>query len=101
MEQFLTVYCERAGVAGLWAEPVNALTNAAFLISAVLILRELSRPPALSPLRQWDIAALAAIVFMIGLGSAAWHVWPIRATLLADVIPITLFIHGFIAAFMV
>ncbi len=101
MERFLTVYCERAGVTGLLAEPFNAFTNAGFLLAAALIWRELIHNEALSPRRQWDIVVLTAIVFMIGLGSAAWHVWPIRATLLADVIPITIFIHGFIAAFMV
>ena len=27
-------YCERAGEIGLWAEPLNAITNIAFLLAA-------------------------------------------------------------------
>ena len=36
-------YCERGGDAAFWAEPVNAATNAAFIIAALLALRELLR----------------------------------------------------------
>jgi hypothetical protein len=99
MNPFLSVYCERAGEAGLLAEPLNAVSNVAFLLAACLIWRRLAGEPGLSLRRHADIAALAGVVFMIGLGSAAWHIWPTRATLLSDVIPITVFIHGFIAVF--
>jgi len=99
MNPFLSVYCERAGIAGQFAEPLNALSNVAFLLTVILIWRRLAGEPGLSPRRHWDITALAGVVFVIGLGSAAWHIWPTRATLLSDVIPITVFIHGFIAVF--
>lgn len=101
MTPFLAAYCERAGAAGALAEPLNALTNAAFLVAAVLIWRELQASADLSLRCQWDIAALAAVVFVIGIGSAAWHIWPVRPTLLADVIPITVFIHVYLAVFIV
>lgn len=32
MNEFIDIYCERLGP-GLWAEPLNALTNAAFFYS--------------------------------------------------------------------
>jgi hypothetical protein len=101
MNPFLSHYCERAGLAGLFVEPLNVVTNAAFLIAAILVWRRLASDPCLSPRREWDIAALAGVVFAIGLGSAAWHAHPVTVTHLADVVPISMFILGFILAFMI
>jgi len=101
MEAMLSAYCERAGAAGVLAEPLNLATNAAFLVAAWLAWRRLAATPGLSARRDWDIAGLIAIVVVIGLGSAAWHAVPLRATLLADVLPITLFIHLYLLIFSI
>ncbi|MCJ2037161.1 ceramidase [Methylobacterium sp. J-068] len=86
----ICAYCERAD-AGFWAEPVNALSNGAFLIAAALAARRVgqgARPdlPAL---------ALSALVAVVGLGSFLFHTLAVRWSLLADVIPIALFIYGY------
>lgn len=60
------IYCERIGPA-FWAEPVNAVTNAAFLIAALVMWRR-SRDAHL-PLAT----ALVAILALIGVGSFLWH----------------------------
>jgi hypothetical protein len=93
MLNYLDVYCERAGAAGLWAEPVNAITNLAFLVAALLVARHLVRQKFSSIADLW---ALALILFSIGVGSGLWHLYATHATLLADVIPIALFMHLFL-----
>jgi hypothetical protein len=79
-------YCERLSSA-FWAEPLNAVSNAAFLLAALgafLLLRRIGR-------RDWPAEALAALVAIIGVGSFLFHTMPQRWTLLADVVPIQLF----------
>ena len=84
------LYCERLG-SGFWAEPLNALSNAAFLVAAAapFLVRSVRRPdPA--------IAGLAALVAIIGVGSFLFHTLANRWSLLADVLPITLFIYAYL-----
>jgi len=63
MEQ-VNNYCERTDFS-FWSEPVNAITNAAFLIAAIYVF---PRTKGL-PLGR----ALAVTLFLIGLGSFAFH----------------------------
>jgi len=84
-------YCERVGP-DFWSEPLNAVTNAAFLVAAFaayLIWRR--RTPD-------DLAALTliAIVFATGIGSFLFHTFATRWAALSDVIPIALFIHVYL-----
>ena len=60
----IDIYCERIGP-GLLAEPVNALTNAAFFVVAWLLWRDARRAGPLSP----ALRALLALVLAIGIGS--------------------------------
>ncbi|CAN0604740.1 unnamed protein product, partial [Ectocarpus sp. 12 AP-2014] len=62
MNDFIDAYCERMD-AGFWAEPVNALTNAAFLIAAYLLYRQLRGTDDRAAL------ALTGLVAAIGIGS--------------------------------
>ena len=48
--------------------------------------------------KKIDLWLLAASLFAIGLGSGAWHLAPSGATVLMDVIPITIFINVYIIA---
>ncbi|WP_043539848.1 ceramidase domain-containing protein [Salinarimonas rosea] len=86
----IDLYCERAGV-GFWAEPVNAASNAAFLVAALAAFALWRRAGA------QDVYALVLIgvVAATGIGSFLFHTWANRWSLLADVVPITLFIYGF------
>ena len=87
----IDAYCERLGP-GLLAEPLNALSNAAFIIAAVWAARAARRRGA-APV----IWLLIALVFVIGLGSLAFHTFANGWSSLADVLPITLFIYGYLA----
>lgn len=76
-------YCERLGP-GYWAEPVNALTNAAFLIAAgAMWARTRGLPTG---------RAMAALLAAIGVGSFLFHTHANRLTGLTDVLPILGFI---------
>lgn len=87
----IDAYCERLGP-GLLAEPLNALSNAAFFVAALWAARAALRR-GVEPV----IWILIALVFVIGLGSLAFHTFANRWSALADVLPITLFIYGYLA----
>ncbi|GJE53574.1 MULTISPECIES: ceramidase domain-containing protein [Methylobacterium] len=84
-------YCERLD-GGFWAEPLNAVSNGAFLAAAgVAVLRERRcehRDPA--------ALVLAALVALVGIGSFLFHTLANRWSMLADVIPIGLFIYAYL-----
>ncbi|MCC5975712.1 MAG: ceramidase domain-containing protein [Rubellimicrobium sp.] len=85
----IDAYCERVGP-GFWAEPVNALTNVAFLIAALWLWRA-SRGLILAQI-------LCIILFVIGIGSFMFHTFATRWAALADVLPILLFILTYLFA---
>ncbi len=62
----IDAYCERLGP-GLWAEPLNAVSNAAFLLAAY-VLWQRARGQGLAP-----VATLIGVLLVIGLASALWH----------------------------
>jgi hypothetical protein len=78
-------YCERLGP-GFWAEPVNAVTNAAFLLAAALMWGRARRAG------DRGAQLLVAILAAIGVGSFLFHTVATRWAALADVIPILAFI---------
>ena len=82
-------YCERLGP-GLWAEPLNAATNLAFVLAA-LGMAGRARGMAL-PL------GLCAVLGLIGAGSGLFHTVAKGWAALADVIPILLFILAYLYA---
>lgn len=91
---YLDMYCERAGGVGPFAEPLNLFTNLFFMFAAITVARLLLHTPAQG--KRTDLWFLTALMFTIGIGSGLWHMLPSRATMLMDVIPITLFINVFI-----
>lgn len=92
-------YCERID-ATFWAEPVNAVTNLAFVIAAVAIATTLFRDRQAAR-KVWDLWLLAGLVAGIGIGSFLWHTLATPWSGLADVIPILLFINVYLVSFMV
>ncbi|MEY1556293.1 ceramidase domain-containing protein [Yoonia sp. R2331] len=76
-------YCERVDLT-LWSEPINAVTNLAFLIAAVVMWR---RTAGVIPAR-----VLCVILFAIGIGSGLFHTHATVWAALTDVAPIGLFI---------
>ena len=92
-------YCERGLDPGFWAEPLNAISNAAFLIAALVALMDWQRwrhDLSGSPRRSVTELALIALVAVIGTGSFLFHTYATRWAMLADVIPISLFMFAYL-----
>ncbi len=85
------LYCERTD-ASFWAEPANALTNAAFLVAAAAAFWRWRRAGS----RDWPVLALIVTVVAVGIGSFAFHTVATRGAMLADVILIAIFIYGYL-----
>ena len=80
-------YCERTDLT-LWSEPVNAVTNAAFLIAAVIMWR---RTPGITGAR-----ILCGILFVIGIGSLLFHTFATGWAAMMDNLPILSYILTFL-----
>jgi hypothetical protein len=81
-------YCERTSDAWL-AEPINALTNLAFLVAGWAAWRLFSRHSALSEDRL--LAVVIFVIPVVGLGSFLFHTIATRWAEWGDVIPILIF----------
>jgi hypothetical protein len=81
-------YCERLDPS-FWAEPLNALSNAAFLIGALIAWR-IARADGRAG--DWAVRALVGMGAVIGIGSFLFHTFATAWAAMADVIPILLFI---------
>ncbi|TFH89333.1 ceramidase domain-containing protein [Vibrio ouci] len=79
----IDIYCERVGV-GLTAEPINALTNGAFLVAALLLSQRMKDPTI-------EVRLLIRLLFLIGLGSFLFHTFATGWARYLDVAPILLF----------
>ena len=76
-------YCERIDFT-YWSEPLNAVTNLAFLIAAVIMWRRSAAVPM--------ARVLSVILGLIGIGSFLFHTHATQWASLADVVPIGVFI---------
>jgi hypothetical protein len=86
-EDLLWIYRERLGSPEFWAEPLNALTNASFLIAAALAWDFASRRRATTR----TTIALLSLTSVIGFGSFFFHTVPNHFTMWLDIVPIALF----------
>jgi len=83
LQEQVIAYCERTDFS-YWSEPVNAVTNAAFLVAAALVWRQ----------TYGLLLARAMVVVLagIGVGSFLWHTHATQWAGLADALPIVVFI---------
>jgi hypothetical protein len=84
-------YCERTDPS-YWSEPINAITNAAFLIAAFVMWRRVRGQGM--PLAMAMVVVLAAI----GIGSYLFHTHAQAWAAMADVLPIGIFILLYVFA---
>ncbi|NDC21523.1 MAG: hypothetical protein EBZ56_07875, partial [Burkholderiaceae bacterium] len=78
------IYCERLD-ASFWSEPINAITNLAFIIAGWLIWR----------MRSPRSGLMSILLILIGLGSFSFHTFANRLTGLLDVLAIALYLVSF------
>ncbi len=91
----IDAYCERLDPS-FWAEPVNAVTNAAFVISALWMwgrLRGMESIPGVGLAR-----ALCVVLGLIGIGSFLFHTEATGWAALADTAPIAVYVLIYIFA---
>ena len=91
----IDIYCERLSP-DFWAEPVNALTNAAFVLAALWGAVTARRLGVTHPV-AWLLIGLAGL---IGVGSFLFHTHATVWAALADVAPIWTFVAVFVLAAM-
>lgn len=84
-------YCERIDVS-FWSEPMNAVSNAAFLIAALAAAHRATRPGAST---DWPVLSFAIVVFLIGIGSFLFHTFANRWSAQMDALPIQAFMFGY------
>ncbi|UCG50871.1 MAG: ceramidase domain-containing protein [Candidatus Latescibacterota bacterium] len=82
----IDIYCERHSP-GLFEEPLNAITNAAFLVATVCAWKVAKR----RYVHAWDIMVLLFLSATVGIGSAIWHMAATPWAKPMDLIPILLF----------
>ncbi|MGB0749578.1 MAG: ceramidase domain-containing protein [Magnetospiraceae bacterium] len=82
----INIYCERLDPS-FWAEPINAITNAAFLLAAAWGYGQARRNAVL----DGPLMVLIGLTAIIGVGSFLFHTFAVRWAALADVIPIGIF----------
>jgi ceramidase len=83
------LYCERGTSAALSAEPINAVSNVAFVLAALMGLQLLEWRPRAE--QSADQFLLIGLVALIGIGSFAFHLFATQETELLDVVPIAVF----------
>ncbi len=89
----VNIYCERLDPS-FWSEPLNAISNAAFIIAAFICLRTARKSGRTDTLTMLLIVNL----FAIGVGSFLFHTMANRWSGLADTLPIVLFILVYLYA---
>ena len=87
------IYCERLD-GSFWAEPLNAVSNAAFVLAALWAART-AIERHITRLAVWVPIVLAAL---IGIGSFLFHTFATPWAGVADVLPIWLFVASYALA---
>jgi hypothetical protein len=89
------LYCERGQDPSFWAEPFNAISNAAFIVAAMIAVRDyIAMPPER---RSVATAFLIVLTVVIAIGSFLFHTYATRWASLADQIPIAVFMLAYLA----
>ncbi|HEY2758207.1 MAG TPA: ceramidase domain-containing protein [Pseudolabrys sp.] len=87
----IDLYCERTDPS-FWAEPVNAISNVAFVIAAVAAYMQWRRAGG----RDVPLLLLIVLTAVIGVGSFIFHTVATSGAVLFDTIPIAVFIYGYL-----
>ena len=83
----IDIYCERLDI-GIWAEPINAVTNIAFILAAIIMWLRCKN------LVEGRI--LSFLLCLIGCGSFLFHIFAQTWTAILDVTAILIFILTYI-----
>jgi Ceramidase len=88
-------YCERGRDASFWAEPFNAVSNGAFVIAGFAVLWQWSRHHGSA--RGVAELGFGFLLIVIGTGSFLFHTFAAPWAVIADVVPIGIFMLAYFA----
>lgn len=92
--EYVDIYCERIAHPDFWGEPLNAMSNLAFLLAAVMAYTDYRHR---SPERGGAVIVFLILwVMVVGVGSFLFHTFATRWAALADVIPIGIFVVAYL-----
>jgi hypothetical protein len=87
-------YCERGGDPSFWAEPLNAVSNGAFIFAGLAAAWQLARSPRKDhALFEW---LLILVILAIGTGSFLFHTYATVWAIPFDTVPISIFMLGYL-----
>lgn len=89
----VSCYCERALNPDFWAEPMNAMSNLAFLFAAAFAYADFRNKKP-----EQGGAVIISLVFLlmtVGVGSFLFHTYATLWSSLVDVIPIAVFVAAY------
>lgn len=100
---YLDLYCERL-TPGLWGEPLNALSNIAFWLAALVLWRLRARRRARASHGNtqqwhWELDVLLVMLLLVGAGSLAFHTFATRWAVALDAGFIALYLHSYVAIY--
>ena len=87
LSKSIDIYCERLDI-GIWAEPINAVTNVAFILASIFMWLRCKK------LVEGRI--LSFLLFSIGCGSFLFHIFAQTWAAILDVAAILIFILTYI-----
>lgn len=91
LSQSIDIYCERISPE-IFSEPINFITNVAFWITFFLLLKKHNKKHYEDEGIRIYSFILIVLVFLIGTGSFLFHLFGNLWSLLADTVPIMIFI---------
>lgn len=91
-----SLYCENLSDSFFISQPFNTLTNLAFFIAGLFLIKLYRKYDLRSP----GIVVCIGLVFLIGMGSTIWHSSETLLGELLDIIPISLLILTSLALFL-
>jgi hypothetical protein len=90
----LPTYCERL-TSGFLGEPINLLSSFLYIVAALTAWRNLTNSNNIKHKNFLQLMCL--LVALIGIGSALYHSYPNRTTLLLDALPIYVLLVSLLA----
>ena len=92
----IDIYCERLDPS-FWAEPVNAISNLAFILAAFYAWRLYKTRTQIIGY-SFILPLLCATIFCVGIGSFLFHTFANQWSMVADVLFIAIFMFAYIGA---
>lgn len=80
------IYCESSGILALFPEPLNAVSNMAFIFAGLGIYKLLTK----DKIQKVEYKIALVLIFFVGFDSFLWHITKHPIGLILDAVPITL-----------